>query len=269
VPAIIDNGGVEIHRGLWLAYVPPGTRTGTAVVPLFLGHATFRIYNSWFDGATGDNILLSADAPHYKTIGDMWRLYDSKLYNAMGSGLYVEGGDSNTGIAQGNLADSNCKAPDDKSGPRPLSLCAGFSDHSFLGNNYWGNQAQMSKVGYRSIESGARNLYLNNYSEGDEQCAVLSPMATWIGGVCGGIAKGSNYASIWADGVFRTAFARRGPWSVLDQVLGVVPTATVGHEIGETVTIYQPYAATGVCTTWRLLRVPGLPAPKWTCIHKF
>lgn len=118
-----------------------------------------------------NGIHISADVNRTPpTNANTWRMYSVLTTENGGHGLYVDGGDTNTGVAVGLSASSNGGW--------------GIYDSSFLGNTYLGAHTATNTLGsYKSDDRNARNLFLNPYAEGDQPPAQIIAPSIVLGGL--------------------------------------------------------------------------------------
>ena len=138
-------------------------------------------------GFSGIGIRIVADARATpKTNCNLWRINDVQVLESGPHGLYTDGGDANVGIAIGLDSTRNGGW--------------GVYDSSFLGKTYIGCHTAANKgCCYKSDGPGARNMFLNCYSEGDQNPAEIAAPSMVIGGFLN-IKKGFNGIWITASG---------------------------------------------------------------------
>lgn len=145
-------------------------------------------------GPTGTNTVSISDgtaAWRYAvgTNANNWFLDHVRTASNDGHGVYVQGGDSNAGIALGVDASSNGGW--------------GIWDYSFLGNTYVGCHTTANTLGpYKSNGLNARNLFLGCYSESGQPASSIDAPATVVGGIHAATVTGTGY--FWVDGAFST-----------------------------------------------------------------
>lgn len=143
-----------------------------------LGRGELR--NLWITNFGGNGISIVASSGDGNNANN-WRIQNCASVENKGHGLYVDGADSNAGIALSLDCSSN--------------LGYGIYDSSFLGNTYVGCHTDANITGsYKADDSNARCLFLGCYVEGGQPLPALAPSnSLWIGGLSeGGLASGNG-----------------------------------------------------------------------------
>jgi hypothetical protein len=113
-----------------------------------------------------------------------WRIDTVRSMRNSNCGLYVDGPDSNAGVAVG----LDCSSND-----------IGIFDSSFLGNTYVGCHTASNRVGYKTDNANAANMFIGCYSENGETHELEVP-AQVIGGTLAWYQFNLGTNISWFDG---------------------------------------------------------------------
>ncbi len=148
-----------------------------------------EIRNCMIDSFRGDGIHIVADSSGSpSTNANNWHIENCRVISNGGNGLYVQGGDTNSGTAVGLDCSSN--------------TLDGIYDSSFLGNSYIGcHTASNVRYGYHSDNANARNVFVGCYTEGGEVHSIAFP-AFVFGGILSSVGVSLGTCSIIGDSKF-------------------------------------------------------------------
>lgn len=225
----------------------PGDKTVGAVAIELDTRA--KISHIYIHGFTGHCVYVNGNAPNN---ANGWSIDHARIDNCGGDGIRVEGMNANAGMAFFvDVAEIQGIA---------------FNDLSFLGNSYFANQAAACKGGSYSCPKGnQRCVFVSNYTEADTPVPTIASPSMWLGGLAGlvGPYMPMNGAGL-RDGNLTARDMMLGPYRQLVRYTNIVPTSTVGFNLGDEL-IYA-YPVVGACGAWRLARFPAL-GTKWKCVQ--
>jgi hypothetical protein len=131
------------------------------------------IEDVWVEQFAGNGLNIVATAGSGGSTegnANTFQIRGGRLSYNRGSGMYVVGGDANSGVILGTDATGN--------------FAWGFDDQSFLGNTYLATHTAGNISGsYRSVNNNARNRFINCYAESDQPPATIAYPAEVNGGL--------------------------------------------------------------------------------------
>lgn len=152
-------------------FVTDGTVTWQAIAVACIrlnSRATIR--NVMCDRSSGNGILIEASTPFKNA--NSWFLDNVYLQQARLNGMYVQGADTNAGLALATHSGSN--------------RLWGIYDNSFLGNTYEGCSTEANGLGaYAMVGAAATNILNGCYSEGGQPPTQLKGFSMAVGGLHG------------------------------------------------------------------------------------
>lgn len=166
------SGTVEI--------ISPATRTGLAA-HAYVRHGveaqvSMTVENCFIHGSYGSNIVMDSFIVTNGAENNInyARIAKNFLYDAQGHGVFLRGKNSNAINVEANDSSQN----------------EGYAyyDASGLGNTYFANHANVSKLGAffsDTIRNVNQSTYISNYAEAGSPCNTIAPTAIWLGGVPG------------------------------------------------------------------------------------
>jgi len=193
------------------------------------------IENVWVNNFSGIGVRIEADVNRTPpTNANTWRINNVLITECGSHGLWVNGGDTNAGVAIALDSSSNGGW--------------GVFDSSFLGNTYIGAHTATNLLGgYKSDNRNARNLFLNCYAESDQNPAEIEPPAMVIGGL---LKLSSQYNGVFLTGEGFEATFPNGARSLNQKgsvdVIGRIGSPNVGN------VAYELVHANELSWPWRM-----------------
>lgn len=151
------------------------------------GHGV-RLENFYATGFKNKGVSIGNAANGGVGNANNWVLDNGRLTNNDSDGLFVDGADSNAGVAI--LVDASNNGG------------WGIYDSSFLGNTYLACHSATNTLGaYKTDDANAQNQLLGCYSESGQPASSLVSPTQVIGGLHGaGFTAGSNHSYVTAGG---------------------------------------------------------------------
>lgn len=146
------------------------------------GVAVENVSISNFKGNGIDNFTTVPDSN-----GNNWILHNVRVSECDGHGVFIDGPDSNAGVA--TMIDSNNNGG------------WGIYDSSFLGNTYVACHTAANTLGaYKTDSANARNVFIGCYSESGQPASALVTPTFVVGGLhAAGFTVGSTHAFLDVD----------------------------------------------------------------------
>lgn len=156
--------------------------------------ARIKLRDMSINGFGGNGVNIVADVSE-NTNANLFAADTVTITGCGGHGWYVQGGDTNAGVAIGINASGNGGW--------------GIYDSSFLGNTYKGCHTAANALGpYKSDNANARNVFIGCYSEGGQPASVIDAPSMVIGGLHGAELTGTGYFAV--DGGFDRLKSKNG-----------------------------------------------------------
>ena len=181
-------------RGSWsilrdLVVRSAGTLGGVADGITLWDRATLE--NVYVTGFSGIGVRIDADVNRTPpTNANTWRIENVTIDGCGSHGLYLDGGDTNAGVANALTSSSNGGW--------------GVYDSSFLGNTFVGVATATNGLGSFKVDSrNARTLLLNCYAESDQNPAEVIAPSVVLGGI---VPVADGFDALWmsAEGFMAT-----------------------------------------------------------------
>lgn len=197
-----------------------GTVTdGTAKWEAIWAHAVelvqgVTIENCYIANFPGNGINLIGNASGITPSGNIWRVFNTKIVNCGGSGVYTLGNDSSAGSAVGLDCQGNWGY--------------GVFDRSFLGNSYVGCHASENVWGHYF----GNGLFSGCYAEGQDTPLVIK--GRWVTGVANGCGFTNFHIVDWSPGLTLTGptwvrpSTKIGPTSQTEGLVFYAESGTTG-----------------------------------------